>query len=161
MKHLSPAASEAPDDLPFPPAQQHACPLQALARLRDEAGAMVVEQHCAPINLVAADIWFQDPELAGLAVVPMRADSMGDALRRGDFALIDTQQTEIAGGGIFAILEENRSSLSIYQVERVHQSEPGRIRCTPRDPAYTPFDLTLGEDARIIGRVIQKVTRFL
>jgi hypothetical protein len=63
------------------------------------------------------------------AVVMMRGDSMGDTLRRGDFALIDTTQTEIAGGGVFAILEENRS-LIIYQVEA---SGPGRIRCTPRD----------------------------
>jgi phage repressor protein C with HTH and peptisase S24 domain len=124
----------------------------------------ITDRECAPpINLVAADVFFgfRDPELAGLAVVRMRSDSMGDTLRRGDYALIDTGQTEVAGGGVFAILVEDRSSVSIYQVERVHQSEPGRIRCTPRDRHYTPFELTLGEDAEIIGRMVQKVTRFL
>jgi hypothetical protein len=163
VEHLSPPASEALDDLPLPPAEQHACALQTLARIRDETAAIVVEQHCAPINLVAADIWFQDTELAGLAVVRMKAESMGDTIRRGDFALIDTEQTEVAGGGIFAILVENRSSPSIYQVEKVHENgrSTGRIRCTPRNPVYSPFELTLGEDARIIGRVVQKVTRFL
>ena len=42
-----------------------------------------------------------------------------------------------------------------------YQSEPGRIRCTPRNPVYSPFELTLGDDAKIIGRVVQQVTRFL
>jgi len=28
-------------------------------------------------------------------------------------------------------------------------------------PAYMPFELTLGEDARIIGRVAQRITRYL
>jgi hypothetical protein len=78
-------------------------------------------------------------------VVVLRGDSMGDTLRRGDFALIDTTQTEIAGGGVSAILEENRSVV-IYQVET---SGPGRIRCTPRDRQYAPFELTLGEEAKI------------
>lgn len=139
---------------------QHDGALQTLTRLRDEAAAIAAEPQRAPLNLVAADIWFQDPELAGLAVVTMRADSMGDTLRRGDFALIDTAQTEVADGGIFAILENNESVI-IYQVEQLHQSEPGRVRCTPRNPVYSPFELTLGPDAKIIGRVVQKVTRFL
>jgi SOS-response transcriptional repressor LexA len=37
----------------------------------------------------------------------------------------------------------------------------GRIRCTPRNPHYRPFEVTLGKDAKIIGRVVQKVTRHL
>jgi hypothetical protein len=102
-------------DLSLPSAEPYAGALKALVRLRDEAAAEV-DRLCAPINLVAADIWFQDSDLAGLAVVQMKAESMGDTLRRGDFALIDTAQTEIADGGVFAILENNESVI-IYQVE--------------------------------------------
>jgi phage repressor protein C with HTH and peptisase S24 domain len=120
----------------------------------------ITERERTPINLVAADIWFQDPELAGLAVVPICGDSMQPTFRSGDYALVDTRQTEVAGGGIFAILENNRSVI-VKQVEEVHYSQAGRIRCTPRNPAYTAFELTLGEEAEIIGRVIQKITRHL
>jgi len=58
---------------------------------------------------------------------------------------------------------EKQSSVSIYQLEKVYENgrSTGRIRCTPRNPDYSPFELTLGEDASIIGRVVQKVTRFL
>jgi hypothetical protein len=37
----------------------------------------------------------------------------------------------------------------------------GRIRCTPRNPVYTPFELELGKEANIIGRVAQRITRYL
>jgi phage repressor protein C with HTH and peptisase S24 domain len=119
----------------------------------------IIDQECAirSILLVAADIWFPDPELAGLAVVRMRGDSMGDTLRNGDFALIDTQQTEIGCGGVFGVLDNG--SVTIYQVEKLYPSRLERIRCTPRNPHYRPFELTLGKDARIIGRVVQKITR--
>jgi hypothetical protein len=50
--------------------------------------------------LVAADVYFQDSELAGMSVVRMRGDSMGEALRDGDFAIVDTTQTEVAPAAI-------------------------------------------------------------
>jgi hypothetical protein len=64
-------------------------------------------------------------------------------------------------GGIFAVLRD--WSVIITQVERIYQDgcSTSQIRCTPRDPAYMPFELTLGEDARIIGRVAQRITRYL
>jgi hypothetical protein len=76
--------------------------------------------------------------------------------------LIDTDDTDVSQGGIFALLDDS-VSLIIKQVQLVYESghSTGRIRCTPRNPVYSPFELTLGEDARIIGRVVQKVTRFL
>jgi hypothetical protein len=56
-------------------------------------------------------------------------------------------------GGIFALLDDS-VSLIIKQVQLVYESghSTGRIRCTPSNPVYPPFELTLGEDARIIGR---------
>jgi hypothetical protein len=49
-----------------------------------------------------------------------------------------------------------------YAVEAATQLPPtGRIKYSPRNPAYAPFELTLGKDARIISRVVQRITRYL
>jgi phage repressor protein C with HTH and peptisase S24 domain len=97
-----------------------------------------------------------------MPVVQMRGDSMGDTLGDGDFVIVETGHTDVAQGGIFAVLEDNESVI-ITQVEMTYQAghSTGRIRCTPRNPAYTPFELTLGDDAKIIGRVAQRITRYL
>jgi phage repressor protein C with HTH and peptisase S24 domain len=110
--------------------------------------------------LVAADVWFQDPELAGMPVVRMRGDTMGDVLRDGDFAIIDITQTEVAQGGIFALLDDN-DSMIIMQVTPVHGSRGRRILCTYANPRYPPFELPLGTEARIVGRVAHRFTRYL
>jgi phage repressor protein C with HTH and peptisase S24 domain len=110
--------------------------------------------------LVADDVYFQDSELAGMPVVRMRGDSMGKTLRDGDFAIIDTTQTEVAQGGIFALLDDNDSTI-IMQVTPVHGSRGRRILCTYANPPYAPFELTLGTEARIIGRVAHRLTRYL
>jgi phage repressor protein C with HTH and peptisase S24 domain len=78
-----------------------------------------IKEHLAV--LVAADVYFKDSELAGMPVVRMRGDSMGKTLRDGDFAIIDTTQTEVAQGGIFALLDDNDSTI-IMQVTPVHGS---------------------------------------
>jgi hypothetical protein len=124
VKHLSLPASEALDDLPLPPAEQHAGALQALARLHDEAVA-----DATPL-LVEADLWLQTSELAGMPVIRMRGDSMGDTLRDGDFVLVETDNTDVADGGIFAITENG--SVIITQVEPVYQSGRSTGRITVR-----------------------------
>lgn len=136
------------------------------------AGAGAAMKHLAAIKmikeqlpvLVAADVYFQDSELAGMPVVKMRGDSMGDTLRSGDFAIIDTTQTDVSQGDIYAVLEaEGGCSVIITQVARVYQDgrSTGRIRCTPHNPRYAPFELTLGTEARIVGRVAHRFTRYL
>jgi SOS-response transcriptional repressor LexA len=117
------------------------------------------DQELLPV-LVAADVYFPDSELAGMPVVRMRGDSMGEAIRDGDFAIIDTTQTEIAQGGIFALFDDN-DSMIIMQVTPVHGSQGRRILCTYANPRYPPFELTLGTEARIVGRVAHRFTRHL
>jgi phage repressor protein C with HTH and peptisase S24 domain len=90
----------------------------------------------------------------------MRGDSMGDSIRDGDFVIVETDDTDVADGGIFAVLDDT-ASVIITQVEIVRGSRASRIRCTPRNPLYTSFELELGKDARIIGRVAQRITRYL
>jgi Peptidase S24-like len=127
----------------------------------------IPEQQCPPpINLVAADAYFgiHDPELAGLAVALMRGDSMVPILQSGDYALIDTRDTAVSAG-IFAVLYEQSVVLMQLQPVRETGRSTGRVRRTWPNPLYGAHavsdELTLGEDATIIGRVVQKVTRHL
>jgi hypothetical protein len=75
-----------------------------------------------------------------------RGDQANCHLRISRYRECAATRWVVADAGVFAVLENNQS-VTIYQVERVYQSGPGRIRCTPRNPAYTPFELTLGKDA--------------
>jgi phage repressor protein C with HTH and peptisase S24 domain len=117
-----------------------------------EAIKMIKEQ---PPVLIAADFEFE-----GMPVVRMRGDSMEDTLRSGDFAVIDTAQTDVSMGGIFALLDE-RAKLIIMQVTPVHGSRGQRILCTYANARYPPFELEMAGLVKIIGRVAHKVTRYL
>jgi hypothetical protein len=93
--------------------------------------------------LVEANLWLQTSELAGMPVVQIRCDSMEPALRSADYVLLDTDDTDVSPGGIFALLDEN-GSLIIKQVEIVRQSNGGqRISCMSRNSAYSPFELKI------------------
>lgn len=91
-------------------------------------------------------------------ILPVRGDSMRDALFDGDRAIVDLDDTDVSQGGIFAILDDN-ASVIIKQVELVRGKGERRIRCTSRNPSYQPFELALLEPVRIIGRVAAKLTR--
>lgn len=91
-------------------------------------------------------------------ILPVRGDSMTDALFDGDRAIINLDDVDISQGGIFALLDDN-ASLIIKQVEFVRGTKAKRIRCTSRNSSYEPFELDLEEPVRIIGRVASKITR--
>jgi hypothetical protein len=93
--------------------------------------------NCRPCSAVSFRIIAQHRRIV--------ADSLGD----------------IGGGGIFAILQENQHSPSMYQVEKVYENgrSTGCIRFTPRNRVYTPFELTPGKDVEIVGRVVGKIAR--
>lgn len=91
-------------------------------------------------------------------ILPIRGDSMNDALYDGDRVLIDLDDTDIAQGGIFALIDDN-GSVIIKQVELVRAGSDRKLLCTSRNPRYQPFELALGETVKIIGRVACKITR--
>ena len=112
---------------------------------------MVADREQPPVRIAA------DFEFEGMPVVRMRGDSMEDMLRSGDFAVIDTAQTDVSMGGIFVVLLGiGYSGWCITQIEPI---STGRVKCTPRNPRYRPFEL--GKDAKIIGRVVERITRHL
>ena len=140
---------------------------QAKVTARRHGGELAIaEQQSPPINLVAADahFGFQDSDLASLAVVLMRGDFMAPILLDGDYALVDTKQTELDIGGIFAALYEQ--SVVLMRLQPIYGSgrstrSTGRVSRVRPNPAYGSDELTLGEDIKIVGRVVQKVTRHL
>ena len=91
-------------------------------------------------------------------ILPVRGDSMRDALFDGDRAIVDLDDIDVSQGGIFAILDDN-ASVIIKQVELVRGKGERRILCTSRNVSYQPFELQLTEPVRIIGRVAGKLTR--
>lgn len=91
-------------------------------------------------------------------ILPVRGDSMQEALFDGDRAIADLDDTDISQGGIFALLDDN-ASLIIKQVEVVRGSKGKRILCTSRNPSYAPFELELSDTVRIIGRIAGRITR--
>lgn len=92
-------------------------------------------------------------------ILPVRGDSMEDALFDGDRAIVNLDDVDVSQGGIFALLDDN-SSVIIKQVELVRSSGAKRIKCTSRNPVYAPFELGLDhESVKIIGRVASKITR--
>jgi phage repressor protein C with HTH and peptisase S24 domain len=91
-------------------------------------------------------------------ILPVRGDSMMDALFDGDRAIVDLDDCDISQGGIFALLDDNQG-LIIKQVEIVRGSKGSKIRCTSRNQSYSPFELALAEPVRIVGRIAGKITR--
>jgi phage repressor protein C with HTH and peptisase S24 domain len=91
-------------------------------------------------------------------ILPIRGDSMADALFDGDRAIIDLDDTDVSQGGIFA-LQDDGGQVIVRQVEFVRGSGRRRIECTARNPHYKPFELVLEDPVRIIGRVASKITR--
>lgn len=92
------------------------------------------------------------------SILPIRGDSMRDALFDGDRAIVNLDDTDVSQGGIFALVDDD-GALIIKQVEIVRGKGPKRIRCTSRNPAYKPFELVLNDPVRIVGRVASKITR--
>jgi phage repressor protein C with HTH and peptisase S24 domain len=85
--------------------------------------------------------------------VRIRGDSMVPALHSGDYVIIDQSDTNVDSGG------NDLGSVIIKQVELARRRSAGvkRIRCTSLNPTYTTSpELTLGEEAMIIGRVNPK-----
>lgn len=91
-------------------------------------------------------------------ILPVKGDSMNDALFDGDRAIINLDDRDLSQGGIFALLDDN-SSLIIKQVELIRGSGARRVKCTSRNPVYAPFELELSGAVTIVGRVASKITR--
>jgi len=90
-------------------------------------------------------------------IVRVRGDSMEPTLWDGDRVIVDRNDTDVRVDGIFAILDEG--SLIIKQVEIVRGTDPVEIVCKSRNTTYSPFNLILDGNTRVIGRVVARIGR--
>lgn len=94
-------------------------------------------------------------------IIQIRGDSMEDgtakALASGDRVIVDRKDTDPRQGGIFAVFDGD--GVVVKQVEVVRGANPPRILCKSRNPSFDPFELTLEEPVRIIGRIAGKISR--
>lgn len=93
-------------------------------------------------------------------ILPVRGDSMTDALFDGDRVMLDLDDTDVSQGGIFALRDDN-GSVIVKQVEllRGTKGQAPRIRCKSRNPHYEAFELSLESPVQILGRVACRITR--
>lgn len=114
----------------------------------------------------ATDLWSFPPaflknelhlSLTASDIVRVRGDSMEPALWDGDRVIVDRTDTNVRVDGIFAISDEG--SLIIKQVEIVRGTNPIEIVCKSRNPTYSAFNLKLGGNTRVIGRVVARIGR--
>jgi hypothetical protein len=80
-------------------------------------------------------------------------------------AISRTDHRDVGQGGIFAV-KDDVGGVVLTQVEAVRGADPLRMRCTPRNALYRPFELDLGRNgeihrAQIIGRAGARITRRL
>ena len=86
---------------------------------------------------------------------PATPNSPGSLLP-GDRVIIDTQDQLPSPPGPFAVFDG--MGLVIKIVESVPRTSPPRIRLSSRNPAYSPYEVTL-EEAHIIGRIKGRISR--
>ena len=158
VKKAPDAGRNARDGLDAPPAYA-AIPVADVRAGMGGPGAIMSDQ---PI----AYRYFPEEELRALRVKPEnlwchRADgtSMAPDFQDGDLLVIDTSQRNPSPPRIFTIWDG--FGLVTKYVERVIGSSPPRVRLLSMNPAFPPYEVTIGdrgelegEEAFIVGRVV-------
>lgn len=91
---------------------------------------------------------------AGLYIAECKGDSMEPTIRSGERVLIDTNDTQVSRGGIFAI--ESEGELLLKRVEGVPGAKLWKI--SSDNPAHSSFEVEAGS-VRIIGRAVLSLHR--
>ena len=88
-----------------------------------------------------------------LASMNAQGDSMEPVIFHDDALIVDTSQTAVSDGKVYAIWYEGGE-----RVKRLYRLPGGGLRIKSDNPAYDPIELR-GEDAelvRVIGRVVHR-----
>jgi phage repressor protein C with HTH and peptisase S24 domain len=92
----------------------------------------------------------------GLAVVPVKGDSMEPTLRSGDRVLIDMGDKNVSQGGLFVLWDG--SGRVVKRVERVPGAKPPLLALISDNPLHTRYQVS-AIDVDIIGRVVWAARR--
>ncbi|HUX17073.1 MAG TPA: S24 family peptidase, partial [Phycisphaerae bacterium] len=100
-------------------------------------------------------------ELRGEALdflaIDVEGPSMEPVLQSGDRILIDRRKVNPSQAGAFALWDG--FGLVVKWVERIHDSEPPKLRVMSENERFSQYEVLL-EEARIIGRVVWFARRF-
>lgn len=130
--------------------------LRTLTRLPIHSGGLVSDEaRDAAMNvrgLGFCRVWLSQVgyDVAHLQGLYMRGDSMSPTLRNGDSLLINTNQTKILDGEIYAIRDGDK----IY-IRRLQTQIGGSVRLVSDNPAYEASD-EAAETLPVLGRVVWK-----
>lgn len=86
-----------------------------------------------------------------LLAMVAEGNSMEPDFRGGDQILVDTRRTSLAQPGAFCLWDGDGHV--IKYLEKVHGSDPPRVRVISRNDTYTPHE-RLVEELNLIGRVV-------
>jgi phage repressor protein C with HTH and peptisase S24 domain len=102
--------------------------------------------------------YLEDMHLSGdgLAVVPVKGDSMEPTLRSGDRVLIDMGDKNVSHGGLFVLWDGTGRVLK--RVERVPGERPPRLSLISDNPLHGKYQVAAAE-VEIIGRVVWAARR--
>jgi phage repressor protein C with HTH and peptisase S24 domain len=114
-----------------------------------ESGALVVSE-LEKGHFAFRKEWLRQitGNMGNLRILRVSGSGMAPTMRDGDFAIIDMSQTQIRGGGVFAIAVNNA-----VLIKRLEHSITGLIRIISDNPSFPPYELPISE-TRILARVI-------
>lgn len=92
-------------------------------------------------------------------ILPIDGPSMIPDLHPDDRAIVDLNDINPGRDGIFAIWDNETSSVIVKNVQVVRGSDPPRIRCISSNKNYESFELELDGRNRVLGRIRDKITR--
>lgn len=104
--------------------------------LRAFSGSLIRELGVAPANLL---------------LIEVEGDSMTPEFLSGDQMLVDKRRTSIAQPGAFCLWDGD--GYVVKYLERVHGSEPPKVRVMSGNPRYSAFE-RLVEEVLIMGRIV-------
>ncbi|MFH6783577.1 MULTISPECIES: S24 family peptidase [Methylobacterium] len=82
-------------------------------------------------------------------------DQSGSGYLDGDRVFIDRSDCNIRRGGVFCITDQDITL--VRQIEIVRNSQIDKIKCISYNPRFDNFEAELGEDVKIIGRVVLRI----
>lgn len=88
---------------------------------------------------------------ADLLLIEIDGDSMRPEFLSGDQILIDRRKTTLAQPGAFCLWEGD--GYVVKYLQRVHGSEPPKLKVMSENPRYEP-ELRLVDEVEIMGRVV-------
>ena len=93
---------------------------------------------------------------SGLAVIPVKGDSMEPTLRSGDRVLIDMGDRNVSQGGLFVLWDGD--GRVVKRVERILGKRPTLLVLISDNPLHSKYEVA-ANDMEIIGRVVWAARR--